>query len=1051
MTSLGTTFDTSEELPPELLPDLEGPEAPLTDAELRSIVDTSATCDGVPWFPAEEEFEEFIDCDPHKEESNELVYLQPSEFASNAFYMPAKGKPGYEPFSFAGRRHLLSPYNTNTKRLLLKAGRQVEKCGSLTTCLTLANGNRVKAGEVRKGDQVVCLDMLRRDGTRFTTSPVVWVSAVVRKPCLRITTRQGHELEVATTHPVRVWDGWRAAGCIKVGERVAAIRKGGVFGQHQVDPLRVELTAAMLGDGGLTTPSYTFTKSPGPLLSRVQELLIAAGHTYGAAQKKDSTAFSLRVHHNGPLYAWMAEDGLHGKYSHEKHIPAWVFDLDRESTALFINRLWATDGHAATHGGRDKLEISYSSASKELVCQLQALLWKFGVPTSRRPYQPDYICTSGEPSRMSYILRVETQQGMRTFLSEIGALGKSEGVTCVEAEENNNRDTLPKEISRLIARIAAAVTPQDGRRSGPSLYAAGLRRTPKHPPTQAKLREYVAFFRQHPQYDQTLVDQLEWHTDSDVFWDEVETLETIGDQDCIDFEVHAHHNYLLDGVVTHNSTLLGNLAITFSAMIPAYRILYVSPSATQTKTFSVDRIKEPIETSPVLRAYASRAISMNVFEKQLRNRSMIRLRYAFLNADRARGIAAYKLMIDEIQDIISDNIAILEHCTSHAPPEHRSYIYSGTPKSLSNTLEYYWANLSTQGEWLVPCDNHTTHTGTGALNRARHWNILTERSIGKTGPICDICRKRIYPNHKDAQWAFQVARSEKTPWEAYRISQLQVPWTKWEDVLYALETSNTDKFYNEVLGISYDTGLRPLTKANILACCSDEPMDLPLEVLLKKYEGKNIYAGLDYGTGEHSYTVLVLGCYVDSKFRIFYMRRFVGEFMQPAPQIREIIRILAKAKVRRIGEDYGGGHHPHDALVRVFGRPRAIRYQYVSKARKKCELKPALARFIVYRTEVMSDVFNAIKRQQIEFPRWRDIEKPYAMDMLNIHSEYNERRREVDYTHRPDKPDDTLHAILYCFLVSMIDYPRPDILAPTQQNPFTGASISAYSGPIAQV
>ena len=97
--------------------------------------------------------------------------------------------------------------------------------------------------------------------------------------------------------------------------------------------------------------------------------------------------------------------------------------------------------------------------------------------------------------------------------------------------------------------------------------------------------------------------------------------------------------------------------------------------------------------------------------------------------------------------------------------------------------------------------------------------------------------------------------------------------------------------------------------------------------------------------------------------------------------------------------------------------------------------EPKLNRFTVHRTEVMSDIFNAMIRKQIDLPCWEEFYEPYGQDCLNIFSEYNDRLRMTEYKHAPGSTDDTFHAILTCFLASMIKNPRPDIIAPRQDNP----------------
>lgn len=502
------------------------------------------------------------------------------------------------------------------------------------------------------------------------------------------------------------------------------------------------------------------------------------------------------------------------------------------------------------------------------------------------------------------------------------------------------------------------------------------------------------------------------------------------------------------------STFLGNKAIGLSCLIPGYKTLYVSPTSTQTKTFSNDRIKEPIETSPTLKSFAAQMMAQNIFEKQFNNFSKVTLRNAFLNADRTRGIPAYMLELDEFQDLLSDNIPVIEQCTSHAPENLKQFVYAGTPKSLDNNIEFYRSgvargkSLSTQGEWAVPCDS----CGSNAKGAAgRFWNILGERNIGKNSLICEKCGKQIFPQHAEAEWAHATAEAD---FESYRISQLMVPWKPWEEVILDYRRYPRDKFFNEVLGISFDSGLRPLTSAQVRACCNKDVK--MTEEGVKKYEHPGyqnpVFAGIDWGTGENSYTVLSLGTYYEgNKFRIFYIHRFEGQELEVPYQTQLIIETLQRFNVLIIGADYGGGFHMNDVLTRTFGPHRLAKFQYMQRIKKKVVLNPTFRRYQVARSEVMSDIFNAVKRNTvIEFPNWEEFQEPYGKDFTNIFSEYNEQLRIVQYNHRKDRTDDAFHSVLYCFLASMIRFPRPDVIAPLREDQHRGGVQSSYTGPVYQ-
>lgn len=500
------------------------------------------------------------------------------------------------------------------------------------------------------------------------------------------------------------------------------------------------------------------------------------------------------------------------------------------------------------------------------------------------------------------------------------------------------------------------------------------------------------------------------------------------------YDSPAKRKLLCAGRQVEKSTYLGNMCLAYAVMNPFFRILYVCPSNMQTKVFSRDRLKEPIEISPVLRHTTNSKMLSNVLERRFVNQSQITLRFAFLNADRVRGIPADKILIDEFQDIMLENIPVIEECASHS--SWKLFDYSGTPKSLDNAMEYYWARFSTQNEWMVPCRHH----GTPRNKASWHWNVLGEDNIGKSGLICGRCGQPISAADPDCRWAsFNPEPKVKNPFESYRIPQLMVPWIDFADIRHKQRVYSRAKFYNEVLGRSYDSGTRPLTRRDVQKNCWDQLSMQFFRDVKKWTQQYPIFMGVDWGTSENTFTVVCLGGYLPFKkdrFTYFYFKRYEGLESDPRHQLKEIVALAKEFNVQYIGADYGGGHWPNDELVREFGIERVKKYQWVGNVKKKLAFDPRLGipRFLCHRTEVMSDVFNAIKRGDVfYYPRWEEFEDPYGMDFLNIFSEYNERLRMNVYKHAPGSPDDSFHASAYCFLVSFFIRTRPDVILPTKE------------------
>jgi hypothetical protein len=499
------------------------------------------------------------------------------------------------------------------------------------------------------------------------------------------------------------------------------------------------------------------------------------------------------------------------------------------------------------------------------------------------------------------------------------------------------------------------------------------------------------------------------------------------------YDTDARRLLLKCGRQVEKSTLLGNKLLAMSCIIQALNSLYVSPTNQQTKVFSQDRLKEPVETSEYLKSWTTTKLSDNVFLKKFINRSQVTLRYCYMSADRCRGIPADLICIDELQDILTDNIPIIEECASHSP--YKIFMYSGTPKSMDNPIEYYWTEFSTQNEWAVPCHRHAIHTGGGKQSKV-YWNILGEANIGKEGLVCDRCHKPINSDDDMAQWTAlnaNIIHRIPKPYEGYRIPQIMVPWLPWEDIKQKQLTYTRAKFHNEVLGLSYDSGTRPLTRKDVMDNCdANIQMDEAFQEMIRHHLGGvyPIYMGIDWGTGENSFTVMTLGTYLQDRFTIIKAHRFEGQESEPDVMMRIIMSEIERWQIRRVGCDYGGGFWPNDKLINRFGWERIAKYQY-STPNAKVKWEDGLKRYLVNRTEVMSDIFNAIKKRTVfRFPAWEQFQNPFGNDMLNIFSEYNEQRRENVYKKSPSATDDSFHSMALCFLVSMIDRPRPDVIAP---------------------
>lgn len=482
------------------------------------------------------------------------------------------------------------------------------------------------------------------------------------------------------------------------------------------------------------------------------------------------------------------------------------------------------------------------------------------------------------------------------------------------------------------------------------------------------------------------------------------------------YNTDAQRLLLQCGRQVEKSTTLGNMVLTYACLRRYFRSLCVTPTEIQTSTFSKDKLQEPLNLSPELALFAVHPSS--VMEKNFYTPANIKLRYAFLHADRVRGISADMLVLDELQDILTDVIPVIEEALSHS--EYKILRYSGTPKSLDNTIAYYWERWSTQNEWAIPCDS----CGGGDY---RYWNIPGEDNIGPEFLWCSRCKKPINPDHDQAMWVsgFPSRVGDPTSFEGFRIPQLITSWVDWAEILDKKRRYSRRQFYNEVLGLGYDSGDKPLTLSDVRAICGPQPLNNPPISRSSRY-----YMGIDWGTGENTYTVVTIGRYVGDRFEVVYMKRLEAEDAEPDRQIEICLELVRRFNVVRVGVDYGGGFYMNNKLTTALGVAKVVQFQYGNLS-DKIRYNSGLNRFIVNRTAVLMDFMTALKIPgNFMLPRFEDIETPFASDMIAMFSEYNESRKMIVLNKTPGSTDDTLHALTYCFLSSVIDRPRPDIFTP---------------------
>ncbi|MBE9136966.1 replicative DNA helicase [Nodosilinea sp. LEGE 07088] len=259
--------------------------------------------------------------------------------------------------------------------------------------------------------------------------------------------------------------------------------------------------------------------------------------------------------HNN-LTLWLQEQGVWGKSAHQKAIPEVIFKLEKRRLALFLNRLFATDGWA-TELSSGQVQLGFASVSEILVRQVQHLLLRFGVLSQLRLRQVKYL----QGRRPAWQLDITDAPSIKGFIQDIGIFGKEEAIARVAAALVNrryqtNRDLIPVEIWESLHTAK-------GDESWISLATrAGLPSTSNiHVGKRAPTRDRLFALATALDYS-----ELQHIATSDVYWDEIVAIEPRGMKQVYDLTIPNTHNFVANDICVHNTSFVLNIARNIAAL-----------------------------------------------------------------------------------------------------------------------------------------------------------------------------------------------------------------------------------------------------------------------------------------------------------------------------------------------------------------------------------------------------------------------------------------------------------------------------------------------------
>jgi replicative DNA helicase len=403
--------------------------------------------------------------------------------------------------------------------LIIVAGRpSMGKCIEKSSEIILSDGRITTIEEIYRRRQAELLT-LGNDCKFHLTRASAFVDDGI-KPVFRVTTRLGRFVETTITHPYLTLAGWKRLEEIKPGDKIAVPRRINVFGTKTLRECEVKLLADLIGYGSLN-----------------------------------------------------------------KTIPAIVFQLERSQLALFLNRLFATDGWATVLASGQS-QLGYATVSEKLARQVQHLLLRFGIIAALKKRSVKYK----ESCRLAWQLDITDAESVNNFISEIGIFGKEEALSKVQEalakkQYQTNRDLVPIEIWDRIAAAKgsepwavlarrAEITPFPSKE-----YVLANRRGAENAETGQKNRYTILEREGSKGHSNVHVGKgvstrerlmilgtalenlpLQQIATSDIYWDEIVSIESVGNKQVYDLTIPETHNFVANDICVHNTALCLNIA-----------------------------------------------------------------------------------------------------------------------------------------------------------------------------------------------------------------------------------------------------------------------------------------------------------------------------------------------------------------------------------------------------------------------------------------------------------------------------------------------------------
>ncbi len=389
-----------------------------------------------------------------------------------------------------------------------------------------------------------------------------WVDSGVQ-PCYRVRTRLGRMVEVTGHHPFLTIHGWTPLHDLKEGQYIAVPTHVQCFGSDESWPIeKVRLLAYYIAEGGLTHACPYFTNTDPIIVEDFKHIIATQFPTlhirqyridYSVSQPKNAETMRGRggIFPKNPVTVWLTELGLMGKLAQDKRFPACVWKWSKRYLAEFLRALMSCDGSIyALKETKNRPIIEFTVTSQQLATDVYHAFLRFGI-----------LAKYYQKTDKAWCVQITATDGVKKYQEQIGWIGEksmrfanSIYVGQLKGRNNGHAPVETWQLVRSASQEKGLSLSELARRSGETEKVGKYAGYNAHTNRTIPSRRLAA-------YAEVLEDTaLQRIASPDIYWDEIVSIEPIGEHHVYDLTVPEGANFIAQDVFVHNTSLALSLA-----------------------------------------------------------------------------------------------------------------------------------------------------------------------------------------------------------------------------------------------------------------------------------------------------------------------------------------------------------------------------------------------------------------------------------------------------------------------------------------------------------